>query len=250
VALICEGTHVDSIEHASEEEVFINALEEVRKAKGLVVADFGLRNVERLIAFYRIAQETGRKLVVPAKGAYLLETMRLVSDDVPDIGSLSDILIYKSPKARSPFWEEQLLQRYSDRTIVHSDVRMNQEGMILCFSFWDMKHLIDIEPEGGAYIYSSSEAYSEDQQIDLMRLRNWLNHFGMAFVGDPEGGGEGLHASGHASGPDLLKVIHAIKPRMLIPVHTLHPGYFAGHLDGEGIEVHVPKLGEEIPIVS
>jgi ribonuclease J len=250
VVLICEGTHVDSTKRVSEEQVFINALKEIREAKGLVVADFGPRNVERLLTFYRIAQETGRKLVILGKDAYLLEAMRLVSDDVPDIGSLSDILIYKDPKARLPFWEEKLRQRYSPRTVDGSHVRTNQGECILCFSFWDIKHLIDIEPQEGVYVYSSSEAYSEEQQIDLKRLRNWLDHFGMKFVGDPEGREEDLHASGHASGPDLLKVIRGIRPRILIPIHTLNPGYFAAYLEGEDIEVHIPKLGEEIPIMS
>jgi len=246
LALICEGTHVDSTKRVTEREVFANALREVREAKGLVVADFGPRNVERLITFYRIAQETGRKLVILSKDAYLLEAMRLISDDVPDIGSLSDIFIYRDPKARLAFWEERLRQKYSSRTVSGADVRPNQGDCILCFSFWDIKHLIDIEPEGGLYIYSSSEAYTEEQVIDLKRLRNWLDHFGMRFAGDPEGGEEGLHASGHASGPDLLRIVRGIRPRVLIPIHTLDPGYFAAHLEGEGIQVRIPELGEEI----
>jgi len=244
LALICEGTHVDSIKRVAEEEVFTNALKEVREAKGLVVADFGPRNVERLITFYRIAQETGRKLVILGKDAYLLEAMRLVSDDVPDIGSLSDILIYRDPKAKLAFWEERLRKKHSSRTVSGADLRANQGEFILCFSFWDIKHLIDIEPEGGLYIYSSSEAYTEEQVIDLKRLRNWLRHFEMHFVGDPEGGQKGLHASGHASGPDLLKLIRGIRPKILIPIHTENPEYFAAHLEGEGIDVRLPKQGE------
>jgi len=188
LALICEGTHVHGTKRVSEEEVFINALKKVRQAKGLVVADFGPRNVERLITFYRIARETGRKLVILGKDAYLLEAMRLVSDDVPDIASFPDILIYNDPKATLPFWEKNLRQRYSSRMIDSSDVHANQAECILCFSFWDIKHLIDIQPMDGMYIYSSSEAYTEEQVIDLKRLRNWLDHFGMQFVGDPEKG--------------------------------------------------------------
>ena len=99
------------------------------------------------------------------------------------------------------------------------------------------------------YICFSSQAYSEEQ-IDPKRLRNWLDHFGMKFVGDPEGGEEGLHASGHASGPDLLRIVRGIKPKVLIPIHTLDPGYFAAHLEGEDIEVHIPKLGEKTRLAS
>ena len=86
--------------------------------------------------------------------------------------------------------------------------------------------------------------------MDLRRLRNWLTHLDMCFVGDPEAGDEGLHASGHASGPDLLEIIRSIRPRVLIPIHTLDSNYFVTNLAGEGIEVRVPCPGEEILLTS
>jgi ribonuclease J len=64
LALICEGTRIDDFRRVTEGEVLVNALEEVQRTSGLVVADFGPRNVERLITFYQIAQETERKLVI------------------------------------------------------------------------------------------------------------------------------------------------------------------------------------------
>jgi len=248
LALICEGTRIDDSKHVTEKDVQTNALREIQHATGLVVADFGPRNVDRLITFYEIAQETKRRLVILGKDAYLLEAMRLVSDRVPDIATFSNILIYKDPKATLPAWEEKLRKKYSDRIVDATEVRTNQRDYILCFSFWDVNDLIDIEPREGMYIYSSSEAYNEEQQMDLRRLRNWIRHFGMQFVGDPETRTVGLHASGHASGPELLGLIRRIKPKILIPVHTEHPQYFAAHLEGEGIEVHIPEEGKTIPL--
>ena len=35
-----------------------------------------------------------------------------------------------------------------------------------------------------------------------------------------------LHASGHASGPELKKILHKIKPTKIIPIHTEHPELF------------------------
>jgi len=86
LALICEGTRIDDFRRVTEGQVLANALREVQRTSGLVVADFGPRNVERLMTFYRIAQETGRKLVILGKDAYLLEARRLVSEQVPDSG--------------------------------------------------------------------------------------------------------------------------------------------------------------------
>jgi hypothetical protein len=40
-------------------------------------------------------------------------------------------------------------------------------SFILCFSFFDMKHLLDIKPEGGTYIYSACEAFNEGVRSTL-----------------------------------------------------------------------------------
>lgn len=247
LALLCEGTRAGDDEKVTEEQVRDNALREVQRAQGLVVADFGPRNVERLLTFLDVARQTGRKLLILPKDAYLLEAMHLASPDrVPDVANSTDILVYQDPKVAPRAWEAELLSRYGSRVAQAEDVRSRQGECILCFSFWDVNDLIDIEPRGGTYIYSSSEAYSEEQRLDLHRLRNWLAHLGMRFVGDPDGGDEGFHSSGHASGPDLLDFVRMVNPRILVTVHTEQPDYFVDGLRGEPIDVRIPELGKEM----
>ncbi len=49
--------------------VFEECLRAIKEADGmLVIADFGPRNIERLLAFLEIARRTGRRLVVMDKG--------------------------------------------------------------------------------------------------------------------------------------------------------------------------------------
>ena len=72
----------------------------------------------------------------------------------------------------------------------------------------------------------------------------------MVFVGDPDGGDEGLHSSGHASGPDLLEIVRTVSPRILITVHTEKPQYFVSALRGKGVEVRLPELGVEMALAS
>lgn len=57
-----------------------------------------------------------------------------------------------------------------------------------------------------------------EQLSDLHRLRKWLEHLGTLFVGAPVGGDEGLHSSGHASGPDLLEIARTVSLPILITV--------------------------------
>jgi ribonuclease J len=247
LALICEGTRAGDDTKVTEEEVRDNALREVQRSEGLVVADFGPRNVERLLTFLEVARQTGRKLLILPKDAYLLEAMHLASPDrVPDVANARDILVYQDPKVAPRPWEAELLGRYGARAAQAEDVRSRQGDYVLCFSFWDVNDLIDIEPRGGTYIYSSSEAYSEEQQLDLRRLRNWLAHLEMRFVGDPDGGDEGLHSSGHASGPDLLEFVRTVSPRILVTVHTEQPDFFVDGLRGQPIDVRIPGLAEEM----
>ncbi len=188
LALLCEGTRAGDEKRVTEDEVCENAWREIGPAKGLVAADFGPRNVERLLTFLRIARETGRKLLVLGKDDYRLEAMHAASPQaVPDIVDCPDIMVSKEPKAALRSWGKELRERYGPSGVGAKDVRLQLGECILCFSFWDVNDLIDIEPAGGVYICSSSEAYSQEQQMHFRRLRKWLKHLDMRFVGDPGG---------------------------------------------------------------
>ncbi len=251
--LICEGTNTDNSNIAvTEEEVYTKALETAREAKALVIADFGPRNIERLLTFQQVAQETNRCLVIMAKDAYLLKAMRYVSQEVPDIKLDRVICIYNDAKARLDKWEEGIRKEYRAKLVTAEEIRNHQDLYVLCFSFFDINELPDIMPqEGSIYIYSSTEAHNEEQAMDFRRLHNWLEHFGMKGIGLPveklnweiPEGERGLHASGHASGAELLNLIQNIAPRVLIPIHTEHPDYFVHNLEGTGIEVRLPEYG-------
>lgn len=150
LALICEGTRAHDDARVTEEEVRENALREVERAERLVEADFGPRNVERLLTFLAAALQTGRKLLILPKDAYLLEVMHLASPErAPDVANSTDILVYEDPKIAPRPWESEVLSRYGSRVAKAEDVRRQQDEYILCFSFWDVNDLIDIEPRGG-----------------------------------------------------------------------------------------------------
>src|SRR5256885_16602377 len=83
-ALLCEGTNINREPGPTEEQVFESCLEAVKDAAGqLVLADFGPRNVERLLMFLEIARRTSRRLAVTDKDAYLLTAMHAVDSSIP-----------------------------------------------------------------------------------------------------------------------------------------------------------------------
>jgi ribonuclease J len=85
--------------------------------------------------------------------------------------------------------------------------------------------------------------------MDFWRLHHWLEHFGLRGFGLPvnkNGTWEipeeerGLHASGHACGPDLLRIAREIRPEKLIPVHSEKPEFYTDNLGGSGIDIILP----------
>jgi len=219
----------------TENDVFTNCLQAVEESKKLTVADFSARNFERLDIFARIAEKTGKQLVVTAKDAYLLHAISCAEGDC--LIDKTDILIYSELKNRKNIkWEtEIIMKKWQDHYVSHAEISDNAESYILCLSLFDMKHLLDIKPNGGTYVYSSSEAFSEEQNVDFVRLGQWLDFFKIEPYGfrivmkngipKPEFV-KGYHASGHASMTDLEHLISEISPDTIVPVHTENPAWF------------------------
>lgn len=64
--------------------------------------------------------------------------------------------------------------------------------------------------EGARLIYSLWPGYLERSEPDI---RSWCTGTGIEF--------EVIHTSGHADAYDLQRLIEGIKPRRMVPIHTL-----------------------------
>ncbi len=252
-ALILEGTNVDKVANVSEQEVYENGFKAIGDAKGLVIADFSPRDVNRLLTFLQVARDTKRKLAILPKDAYLLQTMRLLEPEIPDIAREDAIAIYQETTAsKSPdSWLRNIYHDYSSKVVLAKDVSSNQGDYILCFSFWDLNELPSIQPRTGSlYVFSSSEPHNEEQEMDFWRLHHWLEHFRLRAFGLPVYRNskweiaeeeKGLHASGHACGPDLIRIAREIQPEVLVPVHSEKPKFYVDNLSDSGIKVILPS---------
>jgi len=240
VALLCEGTNIDREPSPTEDQVFEACLEVVRGFDGqLVVADFGPRNVERLLTFLEIARLTGRRLAVMDKDAYLLTAMHAVDPSIPTPGTEPLMIVYRRALREPRHWVEGVRQWYPEQ-VTAGDIGTHIGDYILCISFFDITELVDIDPAGGAWIYSSSEAHNEEQQFELRRLQNWLERFNFSPFGLTERASR-FHASGHIGAQELARVIREIAPRQVIPIHTRSPQRFP--------EI-VPEMRVELPRVG
>lgn len=256
-----EGGETTKLAPVTEAQVRSNCEARVREAEGrFVVADFGPRNVERLVSFREIAQATGRELVLTPKDAYLLHLLHCVDPRVPvDLGP-GGLRIFDEPTTRgeSP-WQETVSQAYPSAVVTPAEISARPGRYILAFSLHDANDLIDLRKAtpGGLWLYSSSEAHGEEQEFDFLRLQAWIDWAGMRAVGfrfvpgrrgRPEVTFDhpddvGHHASGHAPEAELLEMVRRANPRYLIPVHTQQPRRYDALLKGLRTEVLHPRPG-------
>lgn len=234
--LIIEGTQLTRQNECctTEQDCKTKCNEIIENAhEKLVIADFSPKNIERLIAFAKIAEDTRRRLVILPKDAYLLYCLNITGDNVPMPSET--LRIYNEPKGTEAKWEQWIYGAYKNFLVKASEIASSQGDYILAFSLLDMNALIDIKPTGGLYVYSSSEPFSEEQNIDFKRLRNWLTFYdfdvkGVSFELQDDNVmikiEPGYHCSGHATDEELEQMIEEINPNIIVPIHTTNPQWF------------------------
>ena len=217
VALITEGTRVNDLESdESEQKVYETCNTKIATANNLVIADFSIKDIDRLRTFYKIAKQSGRKFVFNVNDMPILKYLTKDSHlGVPDPKD-ENISIFIPKKGVYRNYEKEYLD--FPNVVTTEDIAKNQDKYLCAFAFWDFGSLIDIKPTNSLYIRSSSEPYNEEMEIDENRVNNWLRHFGFERFHS--------HCSGHSKGSDLLELVREINAGTLFPVHTEHPEMF------------------------
>ena len=233
VALLCEGTRIDSAEKDSEEEVRDKVCDIAEKTKKLVVVNFPVRDTDRMVSFLEAAKKCGRSLVINLKQAYVLDLFEKSGLDAPRLSD-KNIRVYIPRKTWGIINDERYsrriqLQDYDGwerdfldhkHAVTAEEISKNQESYVYRCDFFELKELIDIRPEkGSAFIRSVCEPFDIEMKLDLEKAEEWLKHFGLYPYHQ-------FHASGHLNHDEIREVIEEINPKTVYPIHTEHPEMF------------------------
>ncbi|HUT17107.1 MAG TPA: MBL fold metallo-hydrolase [Acidobacteriota bacterium] len=221
-AIITEATNMTGATVSSEAEVEGKLNNIVAGADGIVLADFGYSDVDRLNSFFHIVKKNQRCLAVSLKQAYLLDALR--KDKGLRVPALDDesMLIFRKSQKRFDKWESQLIERYDKQNKIFDvfEVSKQQCKVILALSFYDFEELVPLQPAAGScYVLSASEPFNEEMEIDYERLVNWLRHYGLPQYH--------VHVSGHIMPLQLKATLKEINAKRIFPVHTESADLFA-----------------------
>jgi len=243
--LVTEGTRIDESEYNSEESVMAGLLEITSRSRGkLVSVVVGMLDFDRLNTILKVAESAERIPVISLHHAHVLNSLKKgkLRINVPRLEE--DRLVAYLERRRTgtysksdyPGWMAELIDEVP--TVKEDDLRSRQDRYILILSkAEDIIDLADVKPPPRSpFILSTSEPHSEEQELEMDKINNWVNLLGLSF--------HHVHSSGHANSMDLFKIIEAIGPRKIVPVHTERPELFERLVRQKGIDANVVVLGK------
>ncbi|WP_426954161.1 MBL fold metallo-hydrolase RNA specificity domain-containing protein [Muricoccus radiodurans] len=205
----------------AEEDVEERLLGAMREAPGLVLVAASAQNVDRVVSIHRAAKRSGRRLVMDLQAAEVLEATGYRSIPSP---LFPDVHLYL------PWRQARWVKRHGAFDLiggVRKARRLFPE---------------DIAVRPGRYVVLLNRTFTEDRRFASLIAgaravwSQWEGYLRLGAHGErlasdlaPHGVAlEVIHTSGHADPPSLRRLVAAVRPETLSPVHTFHPERFEG----------------------
>ena len=241
--LLLEGTmlHRNNDLFPNETAVENTIFETIQQQKNISFLLASSQNIDRIVSGYRACRRAGKFLVIDIYTAWVLEQLRQVTQNTPamDWAEIRVFAYYNQDevlKANPEYFGDFRKRLYRHR-VKREELYATPEAF-LCLSKMSSFRLIQRFENADApvnVIYSQWLGYIDG---------NHPEYFGSdkisRFRRDPAFNFVYAHSSGHAPVADLQRLAEALKPHMLVPIHTEHGEEFSlifanvvTHNDGE-----------------
>lgn len=217
----------------TEAEIEAKFVERMR-VPGLVMVCASAQNIDRVVSLYRACKRTGRTLVLDL---YALEVLRATENPSIPAAGWTNLAVYVPQYQRRHIARTKrfdLLAPYKPHRIYPEGLAALAPRAVMLFRpamLPDLDALgAEVWPDAQA-IWSQWDGYLKDESGSGAKLRAALAERGVTL--------EVIHTSGHASIADLRRLVEAVRPRALVPVHT-----FAGDRFGEHFGPSVVRRGD------
>jgi ribonuclease J len=223
--LFLEGTmlHRSNDLFPDEKSVERTIFQTIREQKNISFLLSSSQNIDRIVSAYRACKRAQKLLVIDIYTAWVLEKVQMVSRSSPCL-ERKEIQVYAGGsqysrlKADRDYFGDFSNRLFGSRVTLE-ELRANP-ARFLYFGKMSSFPLIDQFRNAAApvnVVYSQWLGYLDGDRA---------GYFGSdqiaALRQDPAVNFIYAHTSGHATVDDLQKLTKALKPRMLVPIHTEH----------------------------
>jgi len=221
--LLMEGTHIredsDGSERGpSERDVEDACADTCKETKGMVLGMFSPQNIDRLVTIYRACLRSGRDLVIDL---YTEAIAAATGRDTIPRADWDRVRVYLPRSQKARVVREQAFDRteaVKPHRIYPEELAARRSELVMLFRGSMSRELEEIGClEEACCIWSMWPGYLREPSGE--RLRAWLEQLGIPMVIH--------HASGHAFIPDLQRLVRALAPRRVVPIHTFAGDRFA-----------------------
>ena len=216
-----------------EEDLEGQMVDVMKLTAGMVLFQASAQNIDRIVTAYRAALQSGRTLIMDGYTACVYKALGV--DSLPHY-SWDRVKIYfnKSYIIKSIRGDEacELLFPFKDNRITGEEIGLCPEKYVLMFreSMIDdfaWKSGISSDTLGkSSYLYSMWKGYWD--RMD--RMKDFITNNGVR-------GPFYIHGSGHAYVADLHKLISAVRPSVVVPIH----GFNTYDFESDSCEVKLMK---------
>jgi len=221
--MLMEGTTLDDGHPATfpdEQSVEDEVVRQIQERNAPVFVAGSGSNIDRIVSLYRAARRTGRELVIDLYQAYLLDQLKEFSQGLPP--HTGDHLRVYYPHAQRNTVVNQLgdgvLRQYHSRHINKAKIDFNSPNYIFRLSnYFTRTFAMEFVANGMPphLVYSMWQGYRDQQpvfdKIAELAGSDWKY----------------IHTSGHAYTHTLQQFVEGIRPKCLLPVHTLRGDDFS-----------------------
>lgn len=213
--LVMEGSALgrEDDQYKTETEVEKRLVEVLRERKNITFIFASAQNIDRIVSAYRACLRTGSIFVIDVYAAFILDKLKEVSRGIPQF-DWSNVRVKYVPnhyKALEKVGLKKLLYIYKKRKIEMAEINQEKNRILMFTRYNSVFPLLlnKIKDVSGAKIaYSMWDGYLTEE------IKAFCKDKGLVI--------EHIHTSGHAALNDLKAFAKALKPRMLVPIHTFH----------------------------
>jgi ribonuclease J len=235
--LLIEGTLVGEGKRGArasrdERSVEQECIRAFKATPGMALVVYSAQNIDRLVTLYKAALQADRDFVMDLYAATIARATGRQS--IPQPGpQWPRVKVFVPLKQRIDVLEAAEFDRVRwirDCRIFPEDLAAQRARLVMTFRS-SMARELEREAgclEGASIVWSLWDGYLERDQ----RLRDFQARHSLELVR--------AHCSGHAGATDLRRLIEALRPARVVPIHTAAPEAFSGlsdrvdlHPDGE-----------------
>jgi len=214
--LLLEGTTINRGSHSfpTEEDLEKEFANEFKTNSGIHLVYVSGQNIDRLVSLYRACKKENKILAIDFYIATVLKELAKFARLPYPSESFPEIRVFyprNLSKMIANQGQEKLLYQFKPYKITKEQINEQAPKVVMTIRpsmKSDLNALTCLN--GGTFIYSMWSGYREETVIyDFIQL---LTGQGMRDVT--------IHTSGHADRQGLQRMVDALKPKKLVPIHT------------------------------